>query len=59
MLEKSGYRVTFLPALGFEFLNLEQYSKLLMRMEEFSAIVFTSQQAVKATQQILISLAGN
>lgn len=43
----------FCPVLTFDFLNLDLYGDLLSRSDEFAAIVFTSQQAVKATGMVL------
>ncbi|XP_060082527.1 uroporphyrinogen-III synthase-like [Ylistrum balloti] len=55
LLVDAGIKATLCPVLTFEFLNLDLYMNQMSRPEDFSAIVFTSQQAVKATRMVLES----
>ncbi|XP_069139660.1 uroporphyrinogen-III synthase-like isoform X2 [Argopecten irradians] len=52
-LTDSGIKASICSVLTFDFLNLDAYGEQLSKPEEFSSIVFTSQQAVNATKIVL------
>ncbi|XP_033757028.1 uroporphyrinogen-III synthase-like isoform X2 [Pecten maximus] len=58
LLTEAGIKAVLCSVLNFDFLNLDFYGTQLSRPDEFSAIVFTSQQAVKATKMVLESVSG-
>ncbi|OWF51001.1 Uroporphyrinogen-III synthase [Mizuhopecten yessoensis] len=58
LLTNAGFNTVLCPVLTFDFLNLDLYEDQLSKPDEYSAIVFTSQQAVKATEMVLDSLSG-
>jgi len=47
-LEENGYRAHCISALEFCYINLEELAEQLNSPEEFSGIIFTSQNAVEA-----------
>lgn len=50
VLVSNGYTPVSLPVLEFQYKNIEEYVSLLSDVSNYSAVIFTSQQAVKATQ---------
>lgn len=54
-LESHGYHGHCIPILDFHFINLDLYTQLLRKLDQYLAIVFTSPRAVQATQLALNS----
>ncbi|VDI53729.1 uroporphyrinogen-III synthase [Mytilus galloprovincialis] len=54
-LESGGYNPVSVPVLKFNFINIDEYSDRLSNLTSYHSIVFTSQQAVKATQEVIQS----
>ncbi|CAG2203007.1 UROS [Mytilus edulis] len=54
-LESEGYNPVSVPVLKFNFINIDEYSDRLSNYTSYCSIVFTSQQAVKATQEVIQS----
>lgn len=52
-LESHGYHGHCIPILDFHFINLDLYTKLLRKLDQYLAIVFTSPRAVQATRLAL------
>ncbi|XP_074643563.1 uroporphyrinogen-III synthase-like [Tubulanus polymorphus] len=50
-LEALGLYTVCIPPLAFEYENLPKYASLLEQCDKFSAIVFTSQRAVRAIEE--------
>jgi uroporphyrinogen-III synthase len=58
LLENEGYIPISVPVLKFNFINTEEYNTRLTNYTDYHCIVFTSQQAVKVTQQVIQSWTG-
>lgn len=54
-LESHGYDGHCIPILDFHFINLDLYTQLLRKLDQYLAIVFTSPRAVQATRLALNS----
>ncbi|XP_063434021.1 uroporphyrinogen-III synthase-like [Mytilus trossulus] len=52
-LESKGYNPVSVPVLKFNFINIDEYTDRLSNYTSYHSIVFTSQQAVKATQEVI------
>lgn len=56
VLESNGFTSLSVPVLEFQYKNIEEYSSLLNDVNNYSSVIFTSQQAVKATEIALNNL---
>ena len=53
ILEQAGYKVHFVPIISFNFVDEVKLISLIKQLDNFSAIVFTSQRAVLAIERAL------
>jgi len=58
-LRQHGFIATSVPVLDFSFVNIEQLAALLKRVEDFAAVVFTSQRALEAVVRALDIVQGD
>lgn len=57
-LEDEGLTAASIPVLQFVFINLKDYCQKLSNINAYHSLVFTSQQAVRATQEVLETWTG-